>query len=138
MVLFKLQIFLDLIVALFKLIIVSFDKIFRRNGQCLQYQLGGMDNANQEKHLMHHLATVFIIVTPYLVRSFDGNLLTEGSSLIFFFKLRYRKVIGARYYLSGYEAEEDPITSVSFKSPRDSSGHGSHTASTAAGRYMTK
>ncbi|KAL6313229.1 hypothetical protein AAG906_018695 [Vitis piasezkii] len=38
----------------------------RRNGQCLQYQLGGMDNANQEKHLMHHLATVFIIVTPYL------------------------------------------------------------------------
>ena len=87
---------------------------------------------------MHHLATVFIIVTPYLVRSFDGNLLTEGSSLIFFFKLRYRKVIGARYYLSGYEAEEDPITSVSFKSPRDSSGHGSHTASTAAGRYMTK
>ncbi|WJZ88026.1 hypothetical protein VitviT2T_007360 [Vitis vinifera] len=48
-----------------------------------------------------------------------------------------RKVIGTRYYLSGYEAEEDPITSVSFKSPRDSSGHGSHTAPTAAGRYVT-
>ncbi|RVW78858.1 Subtilisin-like protease SBT1.6 [Vitis vinifera] len=48
-----------------------------------------------------------------------------------------RKVIGARYYLSGYEAEEDLITSVSFKSPRDSSGHGSHTASTAAGRHVT-
>ena len=46
-------------------------------------------------------------------------------------------MIGARYYLSGYEAEEDLITSVSFKSPRDSSGHGSHTASTAAGRHVT-
>ncbi|XP_071913708.1 subtilisin-like serine-protease S isoform X2 [Coffea arabica] len=48
-----------------------------------------------------------------------------------------RKVIGARYYYSGYEAEEDTgETTTSFKSPRDSSGHGSHTASTAAGRYV--
>ncbi|KAL3527347.1 hypothetical protein ACH5RR_012003 [Cinchona calisaya] len=51
-----------------------------------------------------------------------------------------RKVIGARYYYSGYEAEEPKEdsgeTTVSFKSPRDSSGHGSHTASTAAGRYV--
>ncbi|KAJ4713997.1 Subtilisin-like protease [Melia azedarach] len=48
-----------------------------------------------------------------------------------------RKVIGARYYMSGYEAEEDIIETVSFRSPRDSSGHGSHTASIAAGRYVT-
>ncbi|XP_010270603.1 PREDICTED: subtilisin-like protease SBT5.3 [Nelumbo nucifera] len=48
-----------------------------------------------------------------------------------------RKVIGARYYLSGYEAEEDSVKTLTFKSPRDSSGHGSHTASTAAGRYVT-
>ncbi|GAV74322.1 Peptidase_S8 domain-containing protein/PA domain-containing protein/Inhibitor_I9 domain-containing protein [Cephalotus follicularis] len=48
-----------------------------------------------------------------------------------------RKVIGARYYMSGYIAEEDSIEVVSFRSPRDSSGHGSHTASTAAGRYVT-
>lgn len=48
-----------------------------------------------------------------------------------------RKVIGARYYYSGYEAEEDTgKTTMSLKSPRDSSGHGSHTASTAAGRYV--
>ncbi|KAK9062148.1 hypothetical protein SSX86_019334 [Deinandra increscens subsp. villosa] len=61
-----------------------------------------------------------------------------------------RKVIGARYYHSGYEAEEhsnlenqqedenddDPRKKVSFRSPRDSSGHGSHTASTAAGRFV--
>ncbi|KAG5255365.1 hypothetical protein OIU76_018980 [Salix suchowensis] len=48
-----------------------------------------------------------------------------------------RKVIGARYYMSGYEAEEDSSRIMSFRSPRDSSGHGSHTASIAAGRYVT-
>ncbi|CAI9299037.1 unnamed protein product [Lactuca saligna] len=55
-----------------------------------------------------------------------------------------RKLIGARYYLSGYEAEnqnsqydDDPKNKKSFRSPRDSNGHGTHTASTAAGRYMT-
>ncbi|KAJ7953265.1 Subtilisin-like protease [Quillaja saponaria] len=47
-----------------------------------------------------------------------------------------RKVIGARYYMSGYEAEEGSTKAVSFRSPRDSSGHGSHTASIAAGRYV--
>lgn len=47
-----------------------------------------------------------------------------------------RKVIGARYYMSGYEAEEGSDKKVSFRSARDSSGHGSHTASTAAGRYV--
>ncbi|RWV93132.1 hypothetical protein GW17_00044434 [Ensete ventricosum] len=56
----------------------------------------------------------------------------------------HRKVIGARYYLNGYEAEEgshgDSLKAdktVKFKSPRDSSGHGSHTASIAAGRYVS-
>ncbi|KAK4841042.1 hypothetical protein QYF36_024314 [Acer negundo] len=34
-----------------------------------------------------------------------------------------RKVIGARYYMSGYEAEEDMVQKVSFRSPRDSAGH---------------
>ncbi|KAJ8499453.1 hypothetical protein OPV22_010005 [Ensete ventricosum] len=55
-----------------------------------------------------------------------------------------KKVIGARYYLNGYEAEEgshgDSLKAdktVKFKSPRDSSGHGSHTASIAAGRYVS-
>ncbi|WCJ32873.1 Subtilase family protein [Euphorbia peplus] len=47
-----------------------------------------------------------------------------------------RKVIGARYYRSGYEAEEDSSNIVSYRSARDSSGHGSHTASIAAGRYV--
>eukprot|EP00252_Welwitschia_mirabilis_P018701 TRINITY_DN416_c0_g2_i1.p1 TRINITY_DN416_c0_g2~~TRINITY_DN416_c0_g2_i1.p1 ORF type:complete len:577 (-),score=78.12 TRINITY_DN416_c0_g2_i1:1132-2742(-) len=46
-----------------------------------------------------------------------------------------RKVVGARYYLSGYEAEEGEL--AQYKSARDSSGHGSHTASTAAGRYVS-
>ncbi|KAL9327289.1 hypothetical protein ACSQ67_007934 [Phaseolus vulgaris] len=44
-----------------------------------------------------------------------------------------RKVIGARYYRSGYEAEEDSDAKISFRSARDSTGHGSHTASIAAG-----
>ncbi|CAL0311712.1 unnamed protein product [Lupinus luteus] len=48
-----------------------------------------------------------------------------------------RKVIGARYYMSGYLAEEGSDKKVSFRSPRDSLGHGSHTASTATGRYVT-
>ncbi|KAK7367161.1 hypothetical protein VNO80_09170 [Phaseolus coccineus] len=47
-----------------------------------------------------------------------------------------RKVIGARYYMSGHEAEEGSDGKISFRSARDSSGHGSHTASTAAGRYV--
>ncbi|KAK6154059.1 hypothetical protein DH2020_013698 [Rehmannia glutinosa] len=47
-----------------------------------------------------------------------------------------RKVIGARYYLNGYQAEEESENIVSFKSARDSVGHGSHTASIAAGRYV--
>ncbi|XP_060192912.1 subtilisin-like serine-protease S [Lycium barbarum] len=46
-----------------------------------------------------------------------------------------RKLIGARYYMSGYVAEEDNGKAM-FKSARDSTGHGSHTASTAAGRYV--
>ncbi|KAH6837639.1 hypothetical protein C2S53_017045 [Perilla frutescens var. hirtella] len=47
-----------------------------------------------------------------------------------------RKVIGARYYLNGYQSEEEQEKIVAYKSARDSVGHGSHTASTAAGRYV--
>jgi subtilisin family serine protease len=64
--------------------------------------------------------------------------------------IQNRKIIGARYYLSGYEAEEqqhkkyqvgqDDDTkieeTIKSKSPRDTLGHGTHTASTAAGRYV--
>ncbi len=41
------------------------------------------------------------------------------------------KVIGARYYKDGMGEVED----FEFLSPRDYNGHGSHTASTAAGNY---
>ncbi|KAF9587240.1 hypothetical protein IFM89_039548 [Coptis chinensis] len=47
-----------------------------------------------------------------------------------------RKVVGARYYVSGFEAEEDSAKPQKFRSPRDSNGHGSHTASIAAGQYV--
>lgn len=48
----------------------------------------------------------------------------------------FRKVIGARYYLTGYQSEEEQEKIVSYRSARDSVGHGSHTASTAAGRFV--
>ena len=53
-------------------------------------------------------------------------------------KQKYRKIIGARYYSSGFTSEMKitDSTSSEFNSPRDSSGHGSHTASIAAGRLV--
>ncbi|KAF5176294.1 Subtilisin-like protease SBT5.6 [Thalictrum thalictroides] len=48
-----------------------------------------------------------------------------------------RKLIGARYYLKEYEHYNGPVnTSIDFISPRDHDGHGSHTASTVAGREV--
>ncbi|XP_010272679.1 PREDICTED: subtilisin-like protease SBT5.6 [Nelumbo nucifera] len=49
-----------------------------------------------------------------------------------------RKLIGARYYLKGYEAYYGaPLnTSMDFRSPRDHDGHGSHTSSIAGGRLV--
>ncbi|KAK6120174.1 LOW QUALITY PROTEIN: hypothetical protein DH2020_046080 [Rehmannia glutinosa] len=47
------------------------------------------------------------------------------------------KIIGARYFAAGYEARRGGInSSEEFKSARDSDGHGTHTASTAAGRSV--
>ncbi|WVZ79340.1 hypothetical protein U9M48_026931 [Paspalum notatum var. saurae] len=49
-----------------------------------------------------------------------------------------RKIIGGRYYLNGYQTEEGGSSknAIKFISPRDSSGHGSHTASITAGRFV--
>ncbi|TKY67080.1 Subtilisin protease SBT5.3 [Spatholobus suberectus] len=51
-----------------------------------------------------------------------------------------KKIIGARFYLKGFEAEEGPLAGVVnrtfFRSPRDSDGHGTHTASTIAGSIV--
>lgn len=45
-----------------------------------------------------------------------------------------KKVIGARYYLKGFEGRYGKIKSQEeYKSARDFLGHGTHTASTAAG-----
>ncbi|GMP49984.1 hypothetical protein CsSME_00016780 [Camellia sinensis var. sinensis] len=50
-----------------------------------------------------------------------------------------RKIIGARYYYQGYEEDSGPLAANGnryFLSPRDDFGHGSHTASTAAGSLV--
>ena len=43
------------------------------------------------------------------------------------------KLIGAKVFLVSYKAEEGPLPAGEFDSPRDSHGHGTHVASTAAG-----
>ncbi|KAJ3695119.1 hypothetical protein LUZ60_000496 [Juncus effusus] len=49
-----------------------------------------------------------------------------------------RKIIGARYYLKSYEAYYGSLNkSYAYHSPRDHDGHGTHTASTVAGRSVT-
>lgn len=48
-----------------------------------------------------------------------------------------RKLIGARYFAKGYETTLGPIDeSKESKSPRDDDGHGTHTATTAAGSIV--
>ncbi|EFJ28640.1 hypothetical protein SELMODRAFT_411167 [Selaginella moellendorffii] len=47
-----------------------------------------------------------------------------------------RKLIGARYYYKGYLDTIDNSTQFLTLSARDETGHGTHTASTAVGRYV--
>lgn len=48
-----------------------------------------------------------------------------------------RKIIGARYYLKGFEHYYGPLNrTTDYKSPRDKDGHGTHTASTVGGRRV--
>ncbi|KAJ1687363.1 hypothetical protein LUZ63_018753 [Rhynchospora breviuscula] len=52
-----------------------------------------------------------------------------------------RKLIGARFYLAGFELEYGPLNATGFdaefRSPRDRLGHGTHTASTAVGSIVS-
>ncbi|XP_078154580.1 subtilisin-like protease SBT5.4 [Carex rostrata] len=46
-----------------------------------------------------------------------------------------KKLIGARYFNKGYEAFVGPLN-ISYQTPRDSDGHGTHTLSTAGGAFV--
>ncbi|KAK2982515.1 hypothetical protein RJ640_012760 [Escallonia rubra] len=48
-----------------------------------------------------------------------------------------KKLIGARFYLKGYEHYYGRLNrTLDFRSPRDKDGHGTHTSSTAGGRTV--
>eukprot|EP01018_Ginkgo_biloba_P017621 Gb_20614 [translate_table: standard] len=50
-----------------------------------------------------------------------------------------RKLIGAKYFIEGYERAHGSLNETAtgdFPSPRDSDGHGTHTLSTAGGRFV--
>ncbi|KAI5605936.1 hypothetical protein BDE02_01G386500 [Populus trichocarpa] len=51
-----------------------------------------------------------------------------------------RKIIGARWFVKGFQDQIHFNTTESreFMSPRDGDGHGTHTASTAAGNFVAK
>uniref|UniRef100_A0A5B7BNW5 Putative subtilisin-like protease n=1 Tax=Davidia involucrata TaxID=16924 RepID=A0A5B7BNW5_DAVIN len=52
-------------------------------------------------------------------------------------RLCNKKIIGARYFTDGYEASVGSLNDTTdIRSARDSDGHGTHTASTAAGRHV--
>ncbi|KAF3319712.1 subtilisin-like protease SBT5.3 [Carex littledalei] len=48
----------------------------------------------------------------------------------------WTKLIGARYFNKGYEAYEGAPLNISFQTPRDTDGHGTHTLSTAGGTFV--
>lgn len=49
-----------------------------------------------------------------------------------------RKLIGAKFFCDGYEATNGKMNETTeYRSARDSDGHGTHTASIAAGRYIS-
>ncbi|KAF3321454.1 subtilisin-like protease SBT5.3 [Carex littledalei] len=47
-----------------------------------------------------------------------------------------KKLIGARYFNKGYQAYVGKPLNISFQTPRDTDGHGTHTLSTAGGTFV--
>ncbi|CAA3032234.1 subtilisin-like protease [Olea europaea subsp. europaea] len=87
-----------------------------------------------QKAALHHYTKTF--------RSFSAMLTPDQAAklaeklICYRLESIYRKIVGARFYTAGFEAENGPLESFGytfFRSARDRDGHGTHTAATIAG-----
>ncbi|KAE8705805.1 pentatricopeptide repeat-containing protein [Hibiscus syriacus] len=104
----------------------------------------GIDSIQQYKdHLMDSSANVIVgVIDSGVWPESEENVKPEKSlhCLTAIGMLTFpMKIIGARYYFKGFEAEHGSLESQGgtfFRSARDSDGHGSHTTSTIAGSVV--
>jgi len=71
-------------------------------------------------------------LTDFHGKCSPAEIVTDGS---FDANLCNKKLVAARFFLETREAIQGPVTAPDFRSPRDSNGHGTHVATTAAGNF---
>uniref|UniRef100_A0A0E0AC14 Subtilisin-like protease n=1 Tax=Oryza glumipatula TaxID=40148 RepID=A0A0E0AC14_9ORYZ len=96
-------------------------------------ELPELSSKNQENEYGQNLLVSEIMECLRFLQDGEGNASGERQT-----HHQISPVTGGRYYLRGYQTEESgqSRSAIKFISPRDSSGHGSHTASIAAGRFV--